>query len=70
MNKALYLFVFLGLVSCNSNSDDASHEHEQTAYDPVVAKMYGADEYGMNTFVMAFLYEGATREEDPLKADA
>lgn len=34
-------------------------------YDSTKAKAYGADDYGMRTYIMAFLYAGPNRSENP-----
>lgn len=39
-------------------------------YDSVAAAAYGADEYGMKRYVMAFLKRGPDRSRDPEKAAA
>lgn len=39
-----------------------------TAYDEAAAKEFGADEYGMRRYVMAFLKRGPNRPTDPKKA--
>ncbi len=41
---------------------------ENTAYDSVLAKKLGADDYGMKTYVMAFLKKGPNRSLDSLAA--
>lgn len=38
------------------------------AYDSLLAKRLGADDYGMRKYVMAFLKKGPNRPEDPQKA--
>lgn len=38
-------------------------------YDPVMAKKYGADDYGMRKYVMAFLSRGPNRNIDKDEAD-
>jgi len=37
----------------------ASYSQDKTGYDPVLAKKWGADEYGMKQYVMAFLKKGS-----------
>ena len=44
-------------------------EGNQMGYDSVLAAKYGADQYGMKSYVMAFLKAGANREVDPVKAN-
>ena len=45
--------------------------HEETfAYDSVYAAKLGADDYGMKSYVMAFLKSGPNRPEDPTLKDS
>jgi uncharacterized protein YciI len=39
----------------------ASYSQEKTTYDPALAKKWGADEYGMKQYVMAFLKKGSQK---------
>lgn len=41
---------------------------EKPIYDSLLAKKYGADSYGMKTYVMAFLKEGPNRNQDSITA--
>ena len=41
-----------------------------TGYDAELAAAYGADDYGMKSYVMAFLYAGPNRDRDSLEAAA
>ena len=38
---------------------------EETGFDAELAAKLGADDYGMHQYVMAFLYKGPNRSEDP-----
>lgn len=58
---ALILFVLDGWAQ-TENIDNT------VAYDSVKAKAYGADQYGMRKYVMAFLYKGPNRDLLPEKA--
>ena len=55
--------------SCNSNhshEEGFSHNHqfvEEVTYDSIKAKEYGADDYGMRKYVMAFLKKGPNRDQ-------
>ena len=42
----------------------------EVSYDSVLAKTYGADDYGMKTYVMAFLKRGPNRDLDSVEAMA
>ena len=71
---ALLLLVVLVAISCipsgeNSTSlgsSDLSGEHSssEVVYDSVKARLYGADDYGMKKYVMAFLKRGPNTELD------
>jgi uncharacterized protein YciI len=45
-----------------------AQENNGAAYDSVLAKKYGADDYGMKTYVMAFLKKGPNRSQDSVTA--
>lgn len=62
-------FLFLLFISsCNSATEQTKEENsaEESAgvFDEALAKQYGADEYGMKLYVMAFLKRGPNRSED------
>lgn len=64
-------------LACNStlpeDQDDeveAATQTESSAYDAEKATAYGADDYGMRQYVMAFLRKGPNRDLDSLKAAA
>ena len=46
----------------------AENEASAMAYDSILAAQLGADEYGMKSYVMAFLKAGPTRSQDSLEA--
>lgn len=63
MKKLLSLVIIaLVIVSCQKNDNTSSVETEIEksfpAFDSVAAAKYGADAYGMKTYVMAFLKRG------------
>ncbi len=77
MKKLFILsFALLLFVSCNSVStketevsdkDSVSMEtktSESFAFDAELANKYGADEYGMKKYVMAYLKKGPNRDQD------
>lgn len=43
-------------------------EKNAMSYDSTLAQQYGADDYGMKQYVMAFLYAGPNRTQDSAKA--
>lgn len=57
------------LVSCisNSNQTEVHLNNDENTYDSLKAVEYGADDYGMKTYVMAFLMKGSNRTLDSLE---
>ena len=69
MQKILRLFLILFLAGCATTQDKPSEAaHSSNAYDAVLAKSLGADEYGMRQYVIAFLKAGPNRDQDPTAA--
>lgn len=75
MLHRLSLMLMLILFSCQSGQTQAEQApkeggeaHAPVRYDSVKAKEYGADQYGMKKYVMAFLKRGPNRDLDSLKA--
>lgn len=69
MNKVCFICViFMFLISCNKNDKVMNKKKEPLKYDSLAAKKYGADEYGMKKYVMAFLKKGPNRDLDEKKA--
>jgi uncharacterized protein YciI len=60
-------FAFTGCSNYNGHSEDATGErsNRETTSQSLAAK-YGADEYGMKTFVVAFLKKGPVRDQDSI----
>lgn len=56
------ILIALILISCEN--------HESQQYDPDLAEKYGADDYGMSQYVVAFLKAGPNRQQDSAKAAA
>jgi uncharacterized protein YciI len=56
--------------ACSSTRKPANHDQASTTvpYDSLLAKQLGADDYGMKTYVMAFLRRGPNRGQDSLSA--
>jgi uncharacterized protein YciI len=61
----IYSSLFI-LTSCGNEKEkpDENKNHNETTYDSLKAKEYGADEYGMKKFVMAFLKRGPNKPPD------
>ena len=70
LNIAIISLTIL-IISCKENKmvENANDEQvTETVYDSILAKEYGADQYGMKTYVIAFLKSGPDRIEDKVKA--
>lgn len=71
--KILFFFVLItcGLLSCNSNATKKKVKPSisSNSYDSTLAKKYGADEYGMKEYVIAFLKKGPKRDQDSVEED-
>ena len=68
----LMIMSTLLLLSCEQQRPTSEIEIElpvaAPAYDSVAAKKYGADDYGMKKYVMAFLRRGSNRNLDAARA--
>ena len=68
LKVASILIIFLFLCSCQNTNPKATKDIEKTipkqemAYDSIQAKAFGADEYGMKKYVIAFLKKGPNRD--------
>ena len=60
------LFVLISCRPAGRENTNATGEQVIT-YDSLLAKKLGADEYGMRSYVIAFLKVGPNREQDTLK---
>jgi len=64
INVAILLSIFL-MTSCHLHvKSDSLENNTEVVFDSVKAKKYGADEYGMKKYVMAFLKKGPNRNMD------
>ena len=75
MRSILFYLCFLGLVlsfdSCEEKGPEvieATKPITAMPFDSIMAKKYGADEYGMKSYVMAFLYTGPNTTQDSTEA--
>ena len=65
------LFACIILASCKKEIVELKKEEivsTETAYNSILAKKYGADDYGMKKYVIAFLKSGPNRTDDKEKA--
>jgi len=76
MNFRYLLFVWMTLIlmvtSCDSKVElvSISGDFDELIYDSTNAQKYGADEYGMKKYVMAFLKRGSNRSLDADSSNA
>jgi hypothetical protein len=67
MKYIILLISLIVITSCSSSKNNYVRENEITEskqYNSVAAKKYGADQYGMKSYVIAFLKEGPNRDLD------
>jgi uncharacterized protein YciI len=66
--SCLTAFASLLVFSCQPDKVPDSTKNEpsstETAYDSTLAAKWGADEYGMRTYVLAFVNKGPNRSQD------
>lgn len=73
MNRILCFFVILVMAliigGCSNKKDEVDSSPEKsTVYDSVLAEELGADQYGMRSYVIAFLKAGPNRDQDSITA--
>lgn len=70
--KHLVFALYLVSVACQpSHKNNPLHKtSDQMVFDSLKAQALGADEYGMKSYVLAFLYEGPNRDQDSIEAVA
>ena len=80
--KQLFIFLFISsiLFSCQTSEDksmikevaedltEVKTDNIDIGFDSIKAYEYGADEYGMHQYVMAFLKKGPNRDRDSVEA--
>ena len=66
----LFTISILLFVSCKKETVKVIEEEttKEVAYDSILAKKFGADDYGMKKYVIAFLKRGPNRTDDKVKA--
>ena len=68
MKKLVFLALLLGLFACTKQVPEKSEINSAKAYDSVKAEKFGADDYGMKKYVMAYLKRGPNRDRDSVEA--
>ena len=64
MKKILYLLLIALFFACTKQVKEAKVSALNLGFDSLKASNYGADDYGMKTYVMAFLKKGPNRDLD------
>lgn len=67
-NLIYFVFLLITLTACFQPNKNISKtiENEKSYYNEELAKKYGADEYGMKKYVIAFLKRGPNRDQDSI----
>jgi len=71
MKSLLFLISIIALSSCQKSNPVLLEDAEPASasvYDSIAAAKYGADDYGMKTYVMAFLKRGSNDSIQPEEA--
>lgn len=68
-----FILAFCGLFSCGRNVDaekgTMSTKQPEDTINQLLIEKYGADQYGMKPYVMAFLKRGPNRDQDSIEAE-
>ena len=71
-NLLPFLLILLYATGCNNpetkNETSKIDSENEVVYDSVLARQLGADDYGMKSYVMAFLKRGPNRSQDSATA--
>ncbi|MDX1700562.1 MAG: YciI family protein [Melioribacteraceae bacterium] len=67
MRKLFFLLASILILNC-SNTNEHISKDVASGFDSLKADIYGADEYGMKTYVFAFLKKGPNRDISPSEA--
>lgn len=70
---SVFVLVLSNLIACTNNqlkptASKAAPEQLKQGFDSLTANRYGADDYGMKSYVMAFLKRGPNRNLDSAQA--
>ena len=68
MKNILLLFTALVLFACTKQVPENTESKVTAVFDSLKAIKYGADYYGMKSYVMAFLKRGPNRDQDSITA--
>ncbi|MCB0731928.1 MAG: hypothetical protein KDC88_12925 [Ignavibacteriae bacterium] len=68
MKNIILLFITLFLFACTKQVPENTESKVTAVFDNLKAIKYGADDYGMKSYVMAFLKRGPNRDQDSITA--
>ncbi|MCB9211223.1 MAG: hypothetical protein H6609_17785 [Ignavibacteriales bacterium] len=68
MKNIILLFTALVLFACTKQVPENTESKVTAVFDNLKAIKYGADDYGMKSYVMAFLKRGPNRDQDSITA--
>lgn len=72
MKNFVLIILFIGcFTACDSSTESRATSSDTSPlnqYDSLLAKEVGADDYGMRSYVFAFLKEGPNRDQDSIEA--
>ena len=68
INKTLLIAsLLIAVMSCEQQPEQREAERQKGSFDPILAEQYGADEYGMKKYVLAFLRRGPNQDLDSVQ---
>lgn len=68
MRSIFLLLLTISFFSCTKQVEENEETNAMAVFDSLKAKHYGADDYGMKKYVMAFLKSGPNRDQDSITA--
>jgi uncharacterized protein YciI len=68
MKKFILIIVVLFSAACTKQIKEINNDISEPVFDSLKAAQYGADEYGMKKYVMAYLKRGPNRDQDSASA--
>lgn len=68
MRSIILIFLAISFIACTNQNKEIKNNVTEVSFDSLKASNYGADEYGMKKYVMAFLKRGPNRDQDSATA--
>ena len=67
--KSIFIMILaISFIACTNQNKEIKNNVTEVLFDSLKASNYGADEYGMKKYVMAFLKRGPNRDHDSTTA--